>query len=179
MCLDHPEVVRKVCVMDIVPTLTMYRETSQEFATEYMWWFFLIQKEPLPEHMIGADSLFFLNMHFEIQNGTPCALTDDALAEYGRCFCRPEAIHASCEDYRASADIDLEMDEADKKAVGKLKLHCWLFGAEKARLASCGTSWTFGAVIPMARCKVDLSTPATISRRSSRKKCYGKCYRFS
>jgi haloacetate dehalogenase len=51
-----------------------------------MWWFFLIQKEPLPEHMIGADSLFFLNMHFEIQNGTPGALTDDALAEYRRCL---------------------------------------------------------------------------------------------
>jgi haloacetate dehalogenase len=56
MCLDHPDTVRKVCVMDIVPTLTMYRETNQEFATKYMWWFFLIQNEPLPEHMIGADS---------------------------------------------------------------------------------------------------------------------------
>ena len=63
MCLDHPDAVRKVCLMDIVPTLTMYRETNQEFATRYMWWFFLIQKEPLPEHMIGADSHFFLNMH--------------------------------------------------------------------------------------------------------------------
>lgn len=122
MCLDHPEAVRKVCVMDIVPTLTMYRETNQEFATKYMWWFFLIQKEPLPEHMIGADSLFFLNMHFEIQNGTPGALTDEALAEYRRCFCRPEAIHASCEDYRASADIDLEMDEDDKRAGRKIEV---------------------------------------------------------
>jgi haloacetate dehalogenase len=60
MCLDHPKAVRKVCVMDIVPTLTMYRETNQEFATKYMWWFFLIQKEPLPEHMIGLP---FLSEH--------------------------------------------------------------------------------------------------------------------
>jgi haloacetate dehalogenase len=121
MCLDHPDAVRKVCLLDIAPTLTMYRETNQEFATKYMWWFFLIQKEPLPEHMIGADSLFFLNMFFEIQNATPGALTDEALAEYRRCFCRPEAIHSSCEDWRASADIDLEMDEADKKAGRKIK----------------------------------------------------------
>jgi haloacetate dehalogenase len=121
MCLDRPEAVRKVCLMDILPTLFMYRETNKEFATRYMWWFFLIQKEPLPEHMIGADPLFFLNRHFEIQNGTPGALTDDALAEYRRCFCRPETIHATCEDYRAAADIDLEMDEADEKRGRKIE----------------------------------------------------------
>ena len=121
MCLDHPEAVRKVCLMDIVPTLIAYRETNREFATKYMWWFFLIQKEPLPEHMIGADPGFFLNWHFEMLNGTPGALTDEALAEYRRCFCRPEAIHASCEDYRAAADIDLEMDEADEKAGRKIE----------------------------------------------------------
>jgi haloacetate dehalogenase len=60
LCLDNPEAVRKVCFMDIVPTLRRYRDTSKEFATKYMWWFFLIQVAPLPEHMIGADSEFFL-----------------------------------------------------------------------------------------------------------------------
>jgi haloacetate dehalogenase len=94
----------------------MYRDTSKEFATKYMWWFFLIQKAPLPEHMIGADAAFFLEQHFELQSGTSGALTDEALKEYSRCFCTPDAIHASCEDYRASADIDLEMDEEDEKA---------------------------------------------------------------
>jgi haloacetate dehalogenase len=121
MCLDHPEALRKVCIMDIAPTLTMYRETNKEFATKYVWWFFLIQNEPLPEHMIGADCHFFLNANLEILNGTPGALTDDALAEYRRCFCRPETIHAICEDWRASADIDLEMDEADEKAGRKIE----------------------------------------------------------
>ena len=55
LCLDHPEAVRKVCFLEIVPTLRMYRDTSKEFATKYVWWFFLIQKAPLPEHIIGAD----------------------------------------------------------------------------------------------------------------------------
>src|SRR6267154_937522 len=96
--------------MDIVPTLRMYRDTSKEFATKYMWWFFLIQKAPLPEHMIGADAAFFLEQHFELQSGTSGAPTDEALQEYKRCFCTPEAIQASCEDFRAAADIDLEMD---------------------------------------------------------------------
>jgi haloacetate dehalogenase len=114
LCLDHPTSARKVCFMDIIPTLTMYRDTSKEFATKYMWWFFLIQKEPLPEHMIGCDSEFFLDKHFEMQNGTPRAITPEAMAEYKRCFCQADAIHASCEDYRAAATIDLEMDEADE-----------------------------------------------------------------
>lgn len=121
LCLDHPAAVRKACFMDIVPTLRMYRDTSMEFATRYMWWFFLIQKAPLPEHMIGADAEFFLARHLEVQNGTPGALSEGALEEYKRCFCTPEAIHASCEDYRAAADIDLEMDEADEKAGRKIE----------------------------------------------------------
>jgi haloacetate dehalogenase len=75
---------------------------------------------PLPEHMVGADATFFLEQHFGLQNGTPGALMDEALQEYKRCFCTPEAIHASCEDYRAAADIDLEMDEADEKAGQKI-----------------------------------------------------------
>jgi len=78
LCLDHPEAVRNVCFMDIVPTLRMYRDTSMEFATKYMWWFFLIQKAPLPEHMIGLDPDFFLDQHFAVQNGTPGALTAEA-----------------------------------------------------------------------------------------------------
>jgi haloacetate dehalogenase len=69
-----PKAVRKVCFMDIAPTLRMYRDTSKEFATKYMWWFFLIQKAPLPEHMIGADAAFFLEQHFELQCGTSGAL---------------------------------------------------------------------------------------------------------
>ena len=121
LCLDHPEAVRKVCFLEIVPTLRMYRDTSKEFATKYLWWFFLIQKAPLPEHMIGADPEFFLNEHLEVQNGTPGALTAEAREEYKRCFCSPEAIHASCEDFRAAAEIDLEMDEADEKAGRKIE----------------------------------------------------------
>jgi haloacetate dehalogenase len=121
LCLDHPEAVRKVCFMDIVPTLRMYRDTSKEFATKYMWWFFLIQQAPLPEHMIGADPGFFLDQHFQVQNGTPGALTADAVAEYTRCFSTPEAVHASCEDYRAAAEIDLEIDAADEQAGHKVE----------------------------------------------------------
>jgi haloacetate dehalogenase len=120
LCLDFPKGVKKVCLMDIAPTLTMYRQTNQEFATKHMWWFFLIQAAPLPEHLIGVDPQYYLE---EILNGldkTPGAITPEALNEYVRCFCCTSTIHAACEDFRASADIGLEMDEADDRAGKKI-----------------------------------------------------------
>jgi haloacetate dehalogenase len=131
MCLDHPEAIRKVCFMEIVLTLRMYRDTSKEFATKYMWWFFLIQKAALPEHIIGSDAAFFLEEHLKLQSATPGALTDEALQEYKRCFCTPEAIHASCEDFRAAADIDLEMDEEDENAGRKIECPILALWGEK------------------------------------------------
>jgi haloacetate dehalogenase len=121
LCLDHPESVEKVCLMDIVPTFTMYRRTNREFATKYMWWFFLIQAYPLPEHMIGLDPKFYLQHIFEGLNKTPGAIGPDEMNEYIRVFSNDSTIHATCEDFRAAADIDLEMDQADEKAGRKIQ----------------------------------------------------------
>lgn len=113
LCLDHPDSVVKICLMDIVPTVTMYRETNQEFATKYMRWFFLIQQSPLPEHMIGLDPEFFLTQLFSVTK-TPGAVTPEAMSEYIRCFACTSTIRATCEDYRAGAGVDLEMDDAGR-----------------------------------------------------------------
>lgn len=131
LCLDHPDRVEKVCVMDIAPTLTMYRGTNQEFATKYMWWFFLIQAFPLPEHMIGLDPKFYLQEMFKALNKTPGAIGTEEMNEYVRMFSNPAAIHATCEDFRAAADIGLEMDKADEAAGRKITcpLHA-LWGAK-------------------------------------------------
>jgi haloacetate dehalogenase len=120
LCLDHPDSVIKVCLMDIVPTLAMYQDTNQKFATAYMWWFFLIQPSPLPEHMIGLDPKFFLSQLFSF--GAPGTVTPDAMSEYMRCFDCTSTIHAMCNDYRAGAGVDLEMDAADDKAGRKIEV---------------------------------------------------------
>ena len=120
LCLDHPQNVLKVCLMDIAPTLTMYRDTNKEFATRYVWWFLQIQPFPMPEHIIGNDPEYYLKEHLAVQGKTPGAVTPEAMAEYLRCYCCSGTIHAVCEDYRAAADIDLEMDEADDKAGHKI-----------------------------------------------------------
>lgn len=138
LCLDHPASVEKVCLMDIAPTLTMYRGTSQEFATKYMWWFFLIQKAPVPEHMIGLDPNFYLEQIFNALNKTPGAIGPDEMNEYKRAFSNTATIHATCEDFRAAADIDLEMDEVDDRAGRKIQcpLHA-LWGAK----GTAGVLW--------------------------------------
>jgi haloacetate dehalogenase len=114
MALDHPGRVRKACVMDITPTLHMFGTTDQEFATGYYHWFFLIQPDGLPEHMIGLDPDYYLRSKISKWSGANAEFDNEALAEYLRCFRNPAMIHASCEDYRAAASIDLQHDEQDR-----------------------------------------------------------------
>ncbi len=112
LALDHPQRVRKLVVLDISPTLAMYERTTMAFAQLYYHWFFLIQPAPLPERLIGADTTFYLRS--KLGGPQRLGLFDPrALAEYERCFALPGAVHAMCEDYRASASIDLEHDRHD------------------------------------------------------------------
>jgi haloacetate dehalogenase len=111
LALDHPAAVSHVAVLDIAPTATMYAKTDSRFATAYFHWFFLIQPFDLPERLIGSDPDYYLMRNW--RKAAPGIFTDDAVAEYKRCFRDPATIHASCEDYRAAAGIDLEHDAAD------------------------------------------------------------------
>ncbi len=113
LALDYPEKIKKACVMDIVPTYHMFKTTDQHFATGYYHWFFLIQPDGLPEHMIGADPAYYLTEKLKRWSARGAEFADEAVAEYTRCFSNPEAIHASCEDYRAASTIDLMHDEED------------------------------------------------------------------
>ena len=110
---DYPQAVTKLAVLDIAPTAMMYDTTDMHFATSYYHWFFLIQPAPFPETLIGSDPKFFLESKMQHWGKDRSAITNDAFDEYLRCFSNPDTIHASCEDYRASASIDLEHDAAD------------------------------------------------------------------
>ena len=113
LALDRPDKVGKIAVLDICPTHAMYAGADKDFATAYYHWFFLIQKAPLPERLIGADPKFYLETKLGQWGRDSGAFTPEAKAEYLRCFSDPTTIHATCEDYRAAASIDLKHDEAD------------------------------------------------------------------
>lgn len=131
MCLDYPDRIERAAVLDIVPTHHMYLTADREFATAYYHWFFLIQPAPLPETLIGADPEFWLRSKLKHWGRTPTAFRDEVVAEYLRCFRDPATIAASCADYRAAATIDLEHDEADRRAGRKVQCPLLvLWGAE-------------------------------------------------
>ena len=121
LALDHPGRVRGLCVIDIAPTLDMYAATDMAFARAYYHWFHLIQPFPLPETMIAGDPLPYL--HHKLGGwgtGGLAQIEPQALAEYERCFVLPGTIHAICEDYRASAGIDLDHDRESRAQEEKI-----------------------------------------------------------
>lgn len=121
MALDHPDAVERAAVLDIVPTRTVFEAINQRMAMAYYHWFFLSQPDGLPERMIGADPDFYLLRKLQSWSRIPDAFTPMAVAEYLRCFREPDCIHATCEDYRAGAGIDLIHDAAD---FGRNRVQC-------------------------------------------------------
>jgi haloacetate dehalogenase len=113
MALDHPDSVSALAVLDIVPTADTFNQANMEFGMGYWHWFFLAQPFPLPERMIEAypDS-------FYRERSSPYP---EVVEDYVRCGRIPGTIHAMCEDYRAAATYDYELDEADR---GKKRIVC-------------------------------------------------------
>ena len=113
LALDFPERLTKLAVLDIVPTRHVYATVDMDLATAYYHWFFFIQPYDLPETLIGANPVYYLRKKLGGW-GTPLeTFAPEALAEYERCF-DADTIHASCEDYRAGASIDLDHDDEDR-----------------------------------------------------------------
>ena len=138
LALDHAQRLKKLCVIDIAPTLDMYSghwgKTPQvsgpvsdpyfAFAQAYYHWFHLTQPAPLPEFMIGGNAKAYLHAKLGGWGSQGMGYIEpEAMAEYERCFCNPAlnaqglsaAIHSAAEDYRASAGIDLQHDRDSRE----------------------------------------------------------------
>jgi haloacetate dehalogenase len=114
LSLDHPQCVRRLMLLDIAPTLVMYEQTNEAFARAYWHWFFLIQPAPLPERLIDADPAGYVRAVMGQRRGGLSVFDTAAMREYERCVARPGSAASICEDYRASASIDLEHDRVDR-----------------------------------------------------------------
>ena len=112
MAIDYPDAVKKLALIDVVPTYKLYTHLTKEFATVYYHWFLLIQPSPLPETILGNSAEFFLRT-WAFSGLIPEVITAEAFAHYLRCFTNPATLHAMCEDYRAGATIDLEHEKKD------------------------------------------------------------------
>jgi haloacetate dehalogenase len=139
---DHARRVRTLTVMDICPTLAMYGKTDMAFATAYWHWFFLIQKPPIPEKLLAGHVPWYILARLGRGRSGLRHFDKRAIAEYTRCFRDPRAIHASCEDYRAAATIDLVHDRRDlRKKLAMPVLALWGKHAVVEAQFDCLADW--------------------------------------
>lgn len=123
LCVDFPSRVQSAMLLDICPTLAMYTATDQKFASAYFHWFFLTQPEPLPETMINGCPRHFGEFCLGVaDDGKNGGIYDQTCLDYYLSMMEhPETVHAMCQDYRASATLDL--DEA-RDDLNKGRLIC-------------------------------------------------------
>jgi haloacetate dehalogenase len=114
LALDHPQAVKSLTLMDIVPTTVLFNDVTRQLAGAYWHWFFLSQPAPFPERLIGADPDYFYETCLLGWGGARLDDFDAAqLADYRRCWRKPSMMAGSCGDYRAAASIDLAHDMID------------------------------------------------------------------
>ncbi|CAN7350658.1 alpha/beta fold hydrolase [Acidovorax delafieldii] len=137
LAADHPAAVQRMVLLDIAPTLAMYEQTSNAFARAYWHWFFLIQPAPLPERLIEADPAAYVRDVMGRRSAGLAPFDARALAEYVRCLALPGTAHGICEDYRASAGIDLVHDRADRDACRQLPMPLLALWGEQGVVHQC------------------------------------------
>jgi len=114
MALDHPASVSRLAVLDIVPTGEIWSRADATFALGYWHWSFLAQPAPLPERMILGDPDAFWGSAQRLGLGDDERYPPQVLSAY-RAQCEdPATVEAMCEDYRAGATIDRQLDQADR-----------------------------------------------------------------
>ena len=115
MALDHPDVVQRLGVLNIVPTVDQFERMAGEASIDYYPWTFLAQPPPFAERLVGASAEYFLRHTLDSFAGTPGALSPAARQRYLRAF-TPETIAGICADYRAGFHIDRPMDAEDRSS---------------------------------------------------------------
>lgn len=137
LAVDHPLAVSRLVLLDIAPTLSMYQQTSEQFARAYWHWFFLIQPSPIPERLIQADPVAYIRDVMGRRSAGLAPFDPAALAEYERCMALPGAAQGLCEDYRAAADIDLQHQRDDRKAGRMIESPLLVLWGEHGVIQTC------------------------------------------
>jgi haloacetate dehalogenase len=152
MALDAPRRVSAIAVLDIVPTLHMFTHVDLAMATSYFHWFFLTVGGGLPQALINAEPHAWVRSRFRGRNAGGLAIDEAALDEYERWFTDPRTVDATCEDYRAAATTDLELDR-DEHGRGRR--------VEQPLLALAGAESYVGRTFALAQVWREYATDVT------------------
>jgi haloacetate dehalogenase len=124
LALDHPGRLSRLAVLDILPTYNYWERMNRLYALKIYHWTFLAQPYPFPETMILGNPDFFLKekMASQTKSKTLAAFDPRAMAHYLAPFRDRLRVHAMCEDYRAGAYADYDIDKADVEASKKITI---------------------------------------------------------
>ena len=122
--LDYPNKIKKLILIDIVPTPHIYNNLNKDISESFFHWFFLSQKEPLPENLIKNHKKFYMKSMLGRLSNANNFLERKVIDTYIKKFTK-DSIHASCEDYRAGSTIDLMHHRLDKNKIDCPTLILW------------------------------------------------------
>lgn len=141
LALDHADKVERLALLDIVPTWEQFTRADKNAALGIFHWYFLAQPRPFPERMIGRDPDYFLRHLLDSWSGTPECFAPEALEEYLRCFRDPDVIRATCEDYRAGATIDFDIDAEDRTQGRRIRCPALVLWGDRGRRRNVLETW--------------------------------------
>ncbi|EGX87871.1 epoxide hydrolase, putative [Cordyceps militaris CM01] len=138
LCVDHPARIASTILLDICPTLAMYGQTNLQFATAYFHWFFLIQDAPFPETLIAARPREFARLFMGARQAEGVTIFDEpAFESYVAALGDEAAVHGMCQDYRASASLDLDEAREDLAQGRLIKCPLRVFWSERGVIEKC------------------------------------------
>ncbi len=141
LALDHPQAVRALVPIDIVPTAEQWRRMGAEGAIKSYHWAFLAQPHPMPETLIAGAPVHYLEHTLASWTRTRdlSPFSAKAMAHYRALLQAPASVHAVCEDYRAGATIDRRLDEADLAAGRRIACPTFVLWASDYLNTKAGT----------------------------------------
>jgi len=131
LALDHPEKVLKFASFDVIPTHYVLTHITREWALNSYHWFFMAQPYDIPEQFFAGKEKYYIDKKLTTMGIGKGGFAPEALAEYKRC-CTADNLHGVCEDYRAGATLDFDMDKADFEAGRKVKCPALIIWGEKS-----------------------------------------------
>jgi len=134
LALDFPDRVRKLAVLDIVPTIEHFERADMSFAMGYYHWFWFAQRHPFPESVINVVPEVWFRAHTSREPKGDNFFHADALADYLAAVRNPEMIRGMCEDYRAAATIDLDHDSESREAGEKIRCSLLVLWGAKGKI---------------------------------------------
>ncbi|HUG76676.1 MAG TPA: alpha/beta hydrolase [Burkholderiales bacterium] len=159
LALDHPARVRRLALLDIIPTLEHFERADMAFGLGYYHWFWFAQPHPFPETLICAAPDAWFRAHTSREPKPPDFFDPEALADYLAAVRDPEMIRGMCEDYRAAASIDLEHDRASRAAGDRIRCPLLVLWGASAKIEA----WYDALAIWRGYCSGQISGGAVAS----------------